>query len=215
MIIKYVRVSTLQQNEESQLTNKIKFDKIIIDKVSGSIAFDDRPGGKEIINLCLTNHINEIHIKDVSRLGRNFYDIFKTINFLNEQKIILFVENLKLYSIIDKKPNPIFNIIISLLATIAEQEKQTLIERVTTGRQLAKLKGVKFGRRTGSIEERNKFLKKPKAVKVINLIQNTKKKYTQKEVCQMVNVSFTFVNKVLNYLNPDRQKYTKIDKSIH
>jgi hypothetical protein len=48
MRVKYNRVSTLNQSGERFKVDESGYDKVILDKVSGTIPFKDRDGGKEI-----------------------------------------------------------------------------------------------------------------------------------------------------------------------
>jgi DNA invertase Pin-like site-specific DNA recombinase len=78
MKVKYIRVSTIEQNTDRQTD----FAGITyIDECSGSIAFKDRPNAKKLL---FNNDIKEVHIHSIDRLGRNTLDIMQTIqNFTN------------------------------------------------------------------------------------------------------------------------------------
>lgn len=193
MLIKYVRISTKEQKTDRQKINQKKFDLIIEDTCSGSVRFADRPGGKEILNLIQQNKIKEIHISEISRLGRNFYDIFKALQLFNDNHINLQIENLNLGSMVDNKPNPIFKMILGILANIAEQERETHLLRINAGIAVAKSKGRILGRHRGTSENKENFLKKPKIKQIIYYLD---KNYLISEITKILKCSSATINKV-------------------
>jgi len=69
MIVKYIRISTTEQNTDRQE----KFDgKVYIDKISGSTPFAERPQAKKLLS---NKEITEVHVHSIDRLGRNTLDI--------------------------------------------------------------------------------------------------------------------------------------------
>ena len=116
--VKYIRVSTEEQNTGRQELNAKEFTKIYIDKTSGSIKFTERKEAKKLISDIEAGSVKEIHIASIDRLGRNIIDILTMVEFFNEQSIRLFVENIGMYSLIDNKPNPSFKMIISVSVTL-------------------------------------------------------------------------------------------------
>ena len=51
MKVKYNRVSSISQSGERFTADKENYDLVLLDKVSGSIGFKDRPKGKELTKL--------------------------------------------------------------------------------------------------------------------------------------------------------------------
>jgi DNA invertase Pin-like site-specific DNA recombinase len=148
--VKYIRVSTEEQNTGRQEVNAKEFTKIYIDKTSGSIKFTERKEAKKLIADIEASTVKEIHIASIDRLGRNIIDILTMVEFFNEQSIRLFVENIGMYSLIDNKPNPSFKMIISVLGNVAEMERLNMLERQRQGIELAKAKGTYKGRLYGT-----------------------------------------------------------------
>ncbi|MFK7833241.1 MAG: recombinase family protein [Winogradskyella sp.] len=164
MKVKYIRVSTLEQNTERQQTNSDNFQSVYIDKISGAIPFFDRPQGKKLTNNITNNKINEVHVSSIDRLGRNILDILTVSEFFNNNKVNLYVENIGMYSMVDNKPNPIFKMIISVLGNVAEMERTNMLERQKQGIKIAKAKGKYTGRLFGTKMTDDEFLKKYKNV---------------------------------------------------
>ena len=162
--VKYIRVSTEEQNTDRQEVNAKEFTKIYIDKTSGSIKFTERKEAKKLISDIEAGSVKEIHIASIDRLGRNIIDILTMVEFFNEQSIRLFVENIGMYSLIDNKPNPSFKMIISVLGNVAEMERLNMLERQRQGIELAKAKGTYKGRLYGTRMTATETLVKWKSV---------------------------------------------------
>ncbi|MDI6033116.1 recombinase family protein [Flavobacterium sp. LB2P84] len=162
--VKYIRVSSEEQNTGRQEVNAKEFSKIYIDKVSGSIKFIDRKEASKLLADIETGVVSEIHISSIDRLGRSIIDILTMVEFFNLKSIKLFVENIGMFSLIDNKPNPSFKMIVSVLGNVAEMERSNMLERQRQGIELAKAKGSYTGRLYGSKITDADFLTKYKAV---------------------------------------------------
>lgn len=104
--------------------------------------------------------INYVVVSSIDRLGRNLFDIVNTLEFFNGKGVVLRVDNLGLESMVIGKVNPTFNLIISVMANVAQMERETLLERQREGIALAKAKGVYTGRVKGSVESDAEVLSK-------------------------------------------------------
>ena len=162
--VKYIRVSSQEQNTARQEVNGKEFSKIYLDKISGSVKFSERKEGKKLMTDIEIGKVTEIHIGAIDRLGRNILDILTMIEYFNLKSVNLFIENIGMYSLIDKKPNSSFKMIISVLGNVAEMERDNMLERQRQGIELAKLNGKYTGRLYGSIMTDEEFIKKYKAV---------------------------------------------------
>ena len=164
MKVKYIRVSSLEQNTDRQQKNENDFDKTYVDKISGVISFFDRPQGKKLIDLIESGRINEIHTISVDRIGRDILDILNVCQYLTDKGVNLYVENIGMFSLVDGKQNPIFKMIVSVLGNVSEMERDNMLERQRQGIAIAKAKGVYKGRLYGSRMTDEEFLKKYKKV---------------------------------------------------
>ncbi len=137
----YIRVSTTHQNTERQ-ENVFTEGKTFIDKCSGSIPFSERPEASKLLKAIKTGTINHLEVKDVTRLGRNSLDIISTVDILKKAGCQLVVKDLGLSLFLENgKINFAFELILSVMATLAEQERLVLIERQREGIEIAKLQG--------------------------------------------------------------------------
>lgn len=162
--VKYIRVSTEEQNTGRQEVNSKEFSKIYIDKTSGSIKFAERKEASKLLADIETGLVTEIHISSICRLGRSIIDILTMVEFFNQKEIKLYVENLGMFSLIDGKPNQSFKLIVSVLGNVAELERNNMLERQRQGIELAKAKGVYTGRLFGSKMSDDEVLIKYKSV---------------------------------------------------
>lgn len=162
--VKYIRVSTEEQNTGRQEVNAKDFSKTYTDKVSGSVKFTERKEAKKLIADIEAGLISEVHIASVDRIGRSIIDLLTTVEFFNQKSIKLFVENIGMYSLIDNKPNPSFNMIVSVLGNVAEMERNNMLERQRQGIEIAKANGTYKGRLYGTRMTNEEVLCKYKIV---------------------------------------------------
>ena len=162
--VKYIRVSTEEQNIGRQEINAKDFSKTYVDRVSGSVKFSERKEAKKLLADIEAGLISEVHILSVDRIGRNIIDILTMVEFFNNKSIKLFVENIGMFSLIENKPNPSFKMIVSVLGNVAEMERINMLERQRQGIILAKAKGTYKGRLYGSRMSDEEILNKYKIV---------------------------------------------------
>jgi DNA invertase Pin-like site-specific DNA recombinase len=198
MKILYVRISSLDQKTDRQRVNESDFNLVIEDKVSGSVPFFERQGGKRILEIVEKGENIELSVFQIDRLGRDVRDIVNTIHYFTERKIpITFIcQGLKTLNP-DKTENPISKMIINILGIVSEIERTQILERQRQGIDLAKSKGVYKGRQKGTQEDTLKFLSKPKNKKVIKML---KEGYKSKDISTLVGVHINTITKIKKVL---------------
>ena len=152
MRIIYARVSTTEQNESRQLKESYK---TFIDRCSGAIPFLDRPQGKKLISFLKLNPRSITLVKSVDRLGRNTIDILNIVQMFKDNSWRLEIEDLGMNS-----NSPFFDLMISLMGTLAEHERKMIKERTKQGIEIRKANGGYKGRVKGSKDDRDKILTK-------------------------------------------------------
>ena len=197
--ILYVRFSSTSQNGERQTINAEKYDAVYEECVSGTIPFAERPIGKKLMADIKSKKVVEVCVIEVSRIGRSLLDVCKMIEFFTTHNVKLTIENMGISSLLDNgSKNPTFQLVIGILATIAEQEKEAIVERTTMGRVNARLKGVVFGRKEGWKEKREDFMDKSSTKEVIKLLN--KGKYTYLEIQNITGVGPVKISKIKKVL---------------
>ncbi len=196
MKARYNRISTANQNLERQIAKQNADEVLFNDVVSGSIAFSEREKGRELINQIEAGVVDFVSVASVDRLGRGLHDIINTLEYFNSKGVVLRVDNLGLESIVLGKVNPTFNLIISVMANVAQMERETLLERQKEGIAIAKAKGVYNGRVKGTTETAEEVLAKYKDV-----VKFLKMGKSLRDVKSRCNVSLGTVQKVKQILS--------------
>ena len=148
----YARVSTKEQCLDRQLIalkeQGIEERNIIVDKESGKNL--DRKGYQSLINTMLRRG-DTLIIKSLDRLSRNKCDIKKELERFKENGIRLKVIDLPttMINFPDGQEwvmEMVNNILIEVLGTIAEQERNSIKQRQAEGIAAAREKGTELGR---------------------------------------------------------------------
>ena len=171
MKVKYNRVSTLQQTGDRFSVDKENYDLVLFDKVSGTIPFNERPKGIELVNLVKNKKVSELVVEEFSRLGRNTGDVIRTLEWLEEHEVNVVIRNLGLQSRPNGKKNPIWKMISSVMSSLYEMELENIKERTMVGRQVYVQKGGRLGRPDGTSESTKQFLSKPKNQEIVKLLE--------------------------------------------
>lgn len=203
MKVRYIRISTNSQSEERQLARLNKDEKIYMDVISGAVPFNERKQAKALIQDIEKLNISSVSVSSVDRLGRNAFDIQKTINFFYVKNINIIIDNLGIQSIINGRHNPIFKMITDVLANVSQMEKDCIRERQLEGIAIAKSKGIYKGREKGSKESEKQVIRKyPEVVKIIK----RKKNYSLREIASITGVSNNTVSKIKKILENHENK---------
>lgn len=161
----YARVSSVgdRQSTDRQVEdlkryitiNDMDLVKVYEERMSG--AKENRPVLTECIEFCIDNHINTLCVSEISRLGRSTKIVVNTIDELTKAGVNVYIQNLPLCTLnADGQPNPIAKMITAVLSSFAEIERDNIRYRLNSGRELAKVKGVKMGRKVGSVKSRKR-----------------------------------------------------------
>lgn len=147
MIFGYGRVSTGQQTTENQRLEleqagyQIEADYWYADDgVSGKVAANQRPAFKQMLSQIRKGET--LVVSKLDRLGRDAIDILQTVRQLGERGIKVIVHQLGNTDL----TSPAGKLLLSMLAAVAEMERDLLIERTQAGLQRAKAEGKKLGR---------------------------------------------------------------------
>jgi DNA invertase Pin-like site-specific DNA recombinase len=193
MKVKYNRVSTIGQSGNRFVADTDKYDLVLLDKVSGSVGFRDRPQGKHLSQLIDNGQVKEVVVEEFSRLGRNTGDVISVLTWLDEKGINVVIRNNGLQSRPNGIKNPIWNMISSVMASLYQMELENIKERTAVGRMVYVQNGGKLGRPGGSIETDKKFLEKPKSIQII---KGLRKGLTIREISKVNEVSSKTIMKV-------------------
>lgn len=139
----YTRVSTATQDAQLQLDALlgagVQKRDVFSDVTSGSRAAIERPGMKRLLDYVEDG--DTVVVWRIDRLGRSLIDVLNTVNLLREQGV-------KIQSLSDgiDPETTSGRLMLGMLATLAEYERELIIERVNAGIAAAKQSGTRFGR---------------------------------------------------------------------
>jgi DNA invertase Pin-like site-specific DNA recombinase len=137
--IGYLRVSTVAQTlvQQQQALEKAGVAKTFSDTMSG--ARDDRPGLAEL--MAYVREGDTVVVWKLDRLGRNTLHILETVKGLTDRGITL----VSVSDGIDSS-TPAGRMMIGVLGSLAEYERELTIERTALKRAASRDSGTKFGR---------------------------------------------------------------------
>ena len=98
MKIKYNRVSTIKQSGDRFEVDQEKYDLVLFERISGFVPFRERPKAQELVNLAESGVVSELHLEEMSRIGRNTGDCISTLEWLDSHKVNVVIRNLGLQS---------------------------------------------------------------------------------------------------------------------
>jgi DNA invertase Pin-like site-specific DNA recombinase len=191
MKARYVRISTANQKKERQLIKNHPNEELFIDICSGSVPFNEREQGSNLLSTVKDNQLTYLSVHAVDRLGRNLIDILTTLKTLDDAGVTVKVDNLGIESRVDGKQNAAFKLIISVLGNISEMERTTMLERQAEGIAIAKANGTYKGREKGSTEATEEFL-----AKYPNVIKELRAGLSLRKIAKLCDVSLGTVQKV-------------------
>ena len=156
----YGRVSTDSQSTDNQRVELAQAGYPIPDEfwfsdqgVSGKTCATQRP---EFSNLLTRIRSDEtLVVSKLDRLGRDAVDVMQTIRLLGERKVkvvVLQLGNIDLTS-------PPGKMLLTMLAAVAEMERDLLVERTQAGLQRAKAQGKKLGRPAKTTEAQRQSIR--------------------------------------------------------
>ena len=138
--IAYVRVSTVEQNEQRQIDalQKYNIDKWFTEKVSAKDM--ERPELKKLLDYVREG--DTVYVHDFSRLARSTKDLLTIVETLNKKGVHL----------VSNKENvdtstPQGKLMLTMISAIYQFERENMLERQREGIAVAKREGVYKGRK--------------------------------------------------------------------
>lgn len=146
MIVGYVRVSTVEQNEARQIATMEKYnvDRVFQEKVSAKDT--NRPELKAMLDFVREG--DSIVIHDFSRLARSTKDLLEIVETLEDKRVTLVSakENIDTSTATGK-------LMLTMIGAINEFERTNLLERQREGIAIAKEQGKYKGRKEVTVSD--------------------------------------------------------------
>ena len=206
-----VRVSSKSERQDyerqiqdlTSITKKNNWEvvKIVTAKVSATkTRLSAREDIAEIYELVETKAIQKVLVTELTRLGRVAKEIREVYEFLVKNNIAIFIQSLGLDTgakgAFQKAIN---NIIITILAEIAELETVRLSERIKSGMREARRKGVKVGRPKGVKADMKELIKTNAKYK--SAAKALKEGLSLRKTAAFAGISINTVRKIKDSLN--------------
>ena len=166
---------------------KIEIRKVFEEHISGAKKNDERPVLCEAIAYCKENRIGILLVSELSRLGRNAFEVLATVKELN-----LYIQKEQFTLLYDEgHPSLFAPIMIATLSTCAQLERDNISFRLQSGRKRYIEKGGKLGRKVDSVKTEEQM--KTEYREVISLLR---KGYSIRDVAKLSGKGVSTVQRV-------------------
>lgn len=197
----YSRVSSIgeRQNTDRQISdmtayaesNGYEVIKVYSEKISGGKKNTERVILQECLEYARANKAL-ILVSELSRVGRQIWEVLETVKHCIDCNINIYFHK-ENFSLFDENGKVLATsaIYISCLGFCAEIERENISYRLNSGRALAIERGVKMGRKKGSIKT-----KEQKSEEYANVIRSLRKGNSLRDTAKICNVSLSTVQRV-------------------
>lgn len=198
----YARVSSVgdRQSTTRQVADLTKYAqykgydvvKVFEEHASGGKKNIERPVLTEAISFCIENGIDIILVSELSRIGRNAFEVLETINNIKEHHINLYLQK-EQFTLLDEsgKPSMFAPVMIATLATCAELERENIAHRLSSGYKLHRANGGRVGRKPGSVKSAEKLKEEYRYV-----IKDLEKGESIRRTAKLNDVSISTVQRI-------------------
>ena len=198
----YARVSSIgdRQNTDRQISDlldyvnyqKLELSKVFEEHISGAKKNSERPVLQQAIEYCKSNEVSILLVSELSRLGRNAFEVLATVKDLIDSGINLYMQKEQL-TLLDAegKPTMFAPIMIATLSTCAQLERENIKFRLNSGRKLYIERGGKLGRKVGSTKTTEQKREEHK-----DIISYLKKGYSVRNVAKLTNKGISTVQRI-------------------
>ena len=120
------------------------------DTISGTVAPKDRPAFRQLWGAVKRGQFETVAVVRVDRISRGgLVHMIQTVEELHEQGVGLISLREPMLSVY----GPQSKLILSIMAAVAEYEREVILQRTQEGRERAKARGVKFGRKPVYVDQ--------------------------------------------------------------
>ena len=198
----YARVSSVgdRQNTDRQISDlldyvgyqKLELSKVFEEHISGAKKNTERPVLQQAIEYCKFNGVAILLVSELSRLGRNAFEVLATVKDLIDSGINLYMQKEQL-TLLDAggKPTMFAPIMIATLSTCAQLERENIKFRLNSGRKLYIERGGKLGRKVGSIKTTEQ-----KREEYRDIISYLKRGYSVRNVAKLTSKGISTVQRI-------------------
>jgi len=198
----YARVSSTndRQNTDRQFADLRKYGeangynvvKEFSEHISGAAKNSERTVLNECLDYCFTNSIDTLLISELSRLGRNVWEVQENVKLCIEHHLNVYFhkDGLSIFNP-NGEESACLAIMISVLGTCAQLERENIKFRLNSGRAQYIANGGVLGRKKGSTKSKDTYRTKYKDV-----IKLLKQGYSIRNVAKITEFTTPTVQKV-------------------
>lgn len=198
----YARVSSVgdRQSTERQvkdlsdyaLYKQLEVRKVFEEHISGAKKNEERPVLCQTLEYCKQNGISTLLVSELSRMGRNAFEVLASVKELLDCGINLYIQK-EQFNLLgeDGKPSLFAPIMLATLSTCAQLERENITFRLQSGRKQYVAKGGRLGRKPGSVKTVEQ--KREEYKDVIALLR---KGYVIRDVAKLTRKSVSTVQRV-------------------
>lgn len=184
----YARVSSVGDRQSTerqivdlnQLASQIgaRVVNVFEEHISGAKRNSERPVLCECLDYCFTHPVDILLLSELSRLGRNADEVLANVRLCKDRHLNIHFqkEGIRIFQD-DGSENPFLTIMIAVLATCAQMERENIQFRLNSGRQQYIARGGKLGRKEGSVktleQKREEYAKVIRELKRGTSVRNT------------------------------------------
>lgn len=200
----YARVSSVgdRQNTERQILDLTRYAeysnltvvKVFEEHISGAKRNMGRPILLEAIEYAKSEGITQILISELSRLGRNAFEVLSTVKDMIDAGINIYFQK-EQFTLLDDEGQPSLfaPVMIATLSTCAQLERENIKFRLNSGRANYIAKGGKLGRKKVSVKSDEAMREQCKEV-----IMLFKKGYSVRNVAKLQGIGISTVQRIKN-----------------
>jgi putative DNA-invertase from lambdoid prophage Rac len=198
----YCRVSTVDQSCSRQERDLLEYAKkagyevVGVWKETASGSKNNRLERKQIINLAQARKIDGVLVTELTRWGRSTIDLITTLQDLVHWGVSVIATTGLQFDL----TTPQGKLIASVMASLAEFERDLVRERVCSGLAAAKAEGKKLGRKPGQRVKADKYESR--------VLQMVTEGHSYRQIAQKLHLSKTTVNEIVKR---DRQMEKQVN----
>lgn len=204
----YARVSSIgeRQDTERQVHDLRNYatgsglDVVRVFEEKASGAKTDRPVLADCMEFLKDGGADTLLVSELSRLGRSLRQVLEVVEDLTERGVNIYLQDHNMNTLRpDGSADQITKMLISLMGTFAEMEREQISYRLNSGRKRAIENGVKMGRKTGF-----KYSGKEILARYPEVVKRLKKGVSIRDTAKICGVSTSTVQKVKAILEQKR-----------
>ena len=198
----YARVSSVGDRQSTgrqvkdlsdyALYKQLEVRKVFEEHISGAKKNEERPVLCQTLEYCKQNGISTLLVSELSRMGRNAFEVLASVKELLDCGINLYIQKEQLNLLgEDGKPSLFAPIMLATLSTCAQLERENITFRLQSGRKQYVAKGGRLGRKPGSVQTVEQ--KKEEYREAIMLL---KKGYSIRDVAKLTGKGISTIQRV-------------------